>query len=211
MFFMFSHELKMKMYIIPVLALLPGFAFGTGMNASQCAQQVDKILTQFDKAVAANVTVEGGVITYGTTKTPITEKYDPCQDDTTFDPAVVTTVTGWAWASSSQWAWKYAEKFEFLTKQGGKYVKNGDVVIIDTQSGFHNIKCADGRVYYSNWLQWVTGDAVSLTQCSTLGKEIDCETSWCTLLHCNDTYCTFPSHIDTARDLATASGVTCTD
>ncbi len=147
--------------------------------AEQCAPQVNRIADEFDRALSSH----RAEVAYFTT----TSKFNPCTCGTTLEPASVTTVTGSDWHASPQWSFKAAERFEFA---------NGDVVIVDTTTGFHNALCADGRVEWTNWLQWITGDAISSEMCSTLGcgAEYPNWEDWCgPLLVCAfDSYCTFP-------------------
>lgn len=152
----------------------------TNYSAENCERQVARMGVEFERALQA----PNAEIAYFTT----TSKYNPCTCSTELVTAEVTTVTGHAWAASPQWGFKAAEKFVF---------PSGDIVYVDTQTGHHNVQCVDGRVQWTNWVQWITGDAHGHDQCSTLGCEDPSFPDWdhwCgELLVCpTDVYCTFP-------------------
>jgi hypothetical protein len=150
-----------------------------GVGGDQCLHQVNRIQDEFERSLSS----AQAVVNHYTTSS----KFNPCTCGTTLEPASVTTVTGFDWHASPQWGFKAAERYEFAS---------GDLVIIDTQTGYHNVLCTDGRAQWTNWLQWLTGDTVSHAMCSTLGCSANYPSweDWCgELLVCpTDTYCTFP-------------------
>ena len=150
------------------------------LSDAQCVAQVSRVRTEFERALSGQGSVVGGYFT--------DSKFNPCTCGGQLEQHVhVTTVTGTDWHASPMWSFKAAERFEFA---------GGDLVFVDTKTAYHNVQCADGRVYWSNWLQWVTGNTVSEDQCSTLGCGAGYPNweSWCgPLLVCpTDSYCTSP-------------------